>query len=315
MANSFSALIIGCGNIGGMYDLHDKDKVWTHAKAFSINERISFSVYDLDEEKATLIGQTYGVPLIKLTDEEISKHQIVSITSPTKTHYSILQQLIKSGTPLIICEKPVSADEEELRSLIGLYKRGHSKILVNYIRRFQPAYQELKKVISSGYNLDLKNIIIKYQRGFLNNASHAIDLLEFLFDNPVFLNDLKISSVHFDAFDFDPTLSGSCLFLEKPVSFVGVLATDYTIFEIELFFTHSKIVICNSGNNVLFYKKAKGNQLAEEISLRKEDILSQYMLPVVDKALELFNPDEEDNFLSSVEMNLRILKSIRSLKN
>jgi hypothetical protein len=317
MENNVEALIIGCGNIGGLYDLHCKEKVWTHAKAFSLNKKIHFSVYDPDESKAETIAEAYGVPVIKkLTDEEISKYAIVSITSPTTTHYPILQQLIKVGTPTIICEKPVSSNHIELKQLVELYQQGKSKILVNYIRRFQPAYSDLKKVLPSWDDgTGLKNIIIKYQRGFLNNASHAVDLLEYLFDSPMLLNDIKIISAPFDAFEYDATITGAGTFLNRPLLFAGVTEADYTIFEIELFFSNSKIVICHSGNDIRYYKKSENKQLIEALPLRKENILNQYMKPVVDKALAIFDGIEKDNFLSSVAMNLRLLNATGNLIN
>jgi len=49
---SYSALIIGCGNIGALYDLNVPEKVWTHAKAFSTTKDIQFSVADVKIRQA-----------------------------------------------------------------------------------------------------------------------------------------------------------------------------------------------------------------------------------------------------------------------
>ncbi len=312
MKSKINALIIGCGNIGGLYDINDKAKVWTHAKAFSLNEQIAFSVYDKDKQKSSVIGDRYDVPVLQeLSEDALSTFQLVSLTTPTVTHFDLLKQLIEIKTALIICEKPVSADAHELDELMNLYNQGQSRVLVNYIRRFQPAFEELKKkLLKWDDQTGFKSIIIKYQRGFLNNASHAIDLLEFLFDEPFLLKDFKISDQQFDAFDFDATLTGSCTYKNQPVSFAGVPGADYAIFEIELFYPGSKIVICHSGNDIRYYKRTAEKQLSEENSLRKENILKQYMIPVVNKAIKLLEDKEEDNFLSSAEMNKRILKAV-----
>ena len=52
---SYSALIIGCGNIGAMYDLNMPEKVWTHAKAFSKAKDIRFYVADVNANQAKKI--------------------------------------------------------------------------------------------------------------------------------------------------------------------------------------------------------------------------------------------------------------------
>ncbi len=249
--------------------------------------------------------------LQELSEDALQTFDLVSITSPTITHFNLLKQLIEIKTPVIICEKPVSADVHELDQLINLYNQGQSRILVNYIRRFQPAFEELKSQLSKWDDqTGFKSIIIKYQRGFLNNASHAIDLLEFLFDEPFLLKDFKVSDKQFDAFNFDATLTASCTYKNQPVSFAGVPGADYAIFEIELFYPSSKIVICHSGNDIRYYKRTAEKQLSEETSLRKENILKQYMIPLVNKAIELIKNKGADNFLSSAEMNKRILKAV-----
>jgi predicted dehydrogenase len=252
------------------------------------------------------------VPVLQeLSEDALQTFDLVSITSPTVTHFNLLKKLMKIKTPVIICEKPVSADVHELDQLMSLYNQGQSRILVNYIRRFQPAFEELKNLLLKWDNeTGLKSIIIKYQRGFLNNASHAIDLLEFLFNEPFLLKDFKISDKQFDSFDFDATLTASCTYKNQPVSFAGVAGADYAIFEIELFYSSSKIVICHSGNDIRYYKRTVEKQLSEETSLRKENTLKQYMIPVVNKAIALMKNNAADNFLSSAEMNKRILKAV-----
>ena len=181
------ALLIGCGNIGAQYDLHDAAKVWTHAKALSLQSNIEWAVTDSDAEKAQEVAKVYQVPFIeKLDGVNLGEFDLVSLTTPTTTHASILLQAFQNKVPVVICEKPVIASKEEKDELENAYRLSGTKVLVNYMRRFHPVYQELKEWIAAQpTKTSLQNIIVKYKRGFLNNASHAIDLLEGNTDHPV----------------------------------------------------------------------------------------------------------------------------------
>ena len=311
-----TGLIIGCGNIGALYDLNDAEKVWTHAKAFSKTFGTDFVVTDANHSVAKKIAKKYNIEAVELKKGfNFKNFDIVSITSPTPTHYEYLHILLRQKVPVIICEKPVAADSKELNKLIKLYQKGESKILVNYMRRFQPAYDKLKKVITKQVNLSgCKGINIKYQRGFLNNGSHAFDLLEFLFDKPIALKNFICRYAVFDAFSYDPTVSGSFTFDGCPVTTLGIEKVVYPIFEIELFFHSMKIVICHSGDEVRFYENEKGKELVENQKIRQSNILSQYMLPVLKKATQLFKNSEPDNFLQAVELNKKIIHVISAIR-
>lgn len=314
MAN---ALLIGCGNIGARYDLDDPEKIWTHAKAFSKSDGIRFTVTDSDNDLATKIGRHYNAAVIPLdNDLDLSGFDLVSIATPTQTHFSYIKQAIKHNVKVVICEKPVAAKLEELQAIEALYHSGSTKVIVNYMRRFQPAYHELKKYLESDL-IDCRGISIKYQRGFLNNGSHAFDLIEYLFQTEIDFSRFNAGNAFYDAFPFDPTITGCCSLNEIPVTMLGIASASYAIFEIELFFPSHKIVICHSGDEIRFYKAdPRFGNLAEDVQMRKTGILSRYMLPVMNKALKcLENPNEPDNVLNSIALNKKMLHVITNYPN
>jgi predicted dehydrogenase len=310
------ALLIGCGNIGAQYDLHDATKVWTHAKAFSLQPQVEWTVTDKEADKAQEIAGIYQVPFIESRDEmNLSIYDLVSLTTPTTTHASILKQAFRQNVPVVICEKPVIATIAEKEELEELYRSSKTKVLINYMRRFHPDYHDLKEWMTlQQVRSGLRNIIIKYKRGFLNNASHAIDLLEFLFDEPFLATEFQVQQASFDVFAYDPTLTATCTFLQQPVLFCGVTDVPYAVFELELYFSSCKIVICHSGDEVRIYKPRDKSVLVEDNTLRKTGILKEYMLPVIQKALRLLDGEGEDNFLSSLSMNWRILNLLEPIK-
>ncbi len=276
-----------------------------------------WSVADANPDLARKIGRRYNVNAVTLLDDmDFSIFDLVSITTPTPTHAAYLHRLMESRVPVIICEKPVASTVQEMDWLTGLYHRSESKVIINYMRRFQPAYIDLKKEISKRKSArSCTAMIVKYQRGFLNNGGHAFDMLEFLFDEPCQFEDFRLQSAIFDAFDYDPTVTGSCVFKNCPVSIVGVTGATYPVFEIELFFPDGKIVICHSGDEIRHYRKeGKNGPLIENKEKRVVKILSRYMLPVMQTAIKLLRPgNNQDNFLQAVSMNKRMAAIIESL--
>ncbi|MBB1287116.1 Gfo/Idh/MocA family oxidoreductase [Flavisolibacter sp. BT320] len=309
------ALLIGCGNIGAGYDLHQETKVWSHAKAYANTPGLQFTVVDTDAEKAREVAETYGARYLpELADISLRAFDIVSITTPTTTHFNYLSSALTENVPVIICEKPVVGNLEQTAQLESIYRQSSSKVLVNYIRRFQPAYQQLNKMLLGTQEQIPRSIVIKYKRGFLNNASHAVDLLELLLGEPFLFQRFQFSIAEFDAFDYDPTLTATCLYGKIPVSFIGISQVSYAVFELEFFFASSKIVVCHSGNEIRFYSDVKGN-LVEQLALRQTGILDAYMLPVMQEAMALVSgTSKQDNFLSALQLNKRQLQIIESIK-
>ena len=60
MASKKKVLVIGCGNIGALYDFK-KDGVKTHVKAFVQNGNFDTIVFDRDKVLARRVGDHYNI--------------------------------------------------------------------------------------------------------------------------------------------------------------------------------------------------------------------------------------------------------------
>lgn len=311
--NKIRVLILGCGNIGALYDWKLSDKVWTHVKAFCTRKEFDVVVADQNDDLAKKVARKYKIASLKFNElENFDKFDIVSITTPTHTHEKYLTQSIKSKVPLILCEKPISLSKSSLIALRKAYLNGESKILVNYIRRFQPAYFDLQTRILNLSKVDeCVQIVIKYKRGVVNNGSHAFDLLQYLFNKEIVFKNYVQYLKNFDAFDNDPTVSGSFLYGKIPVTLIGLSQISYPVFEIEIYFQNNTIYISDSGNSIII----KQIKLTENVRTKTEilgtEILNDYMLPVVNRTYDLFeNKLDKDNFIESVDLNLNIIQNL-----
>ena len=309
----YKALIIGCGNIGAMYDF-ETESISTYAKAFHYDPEIMFEVYDIDPKVSLKIAERYGVRCLhELNPANYKEYDIAVICTPTSTHHEYLSKMLEQGQRLVICEKPVDTDRVRLEELLSLYRKSNTKVLVNFYRRFQPAIIQLRKEID-GILIDERctNIVVTYQRGFHNNASHAIDLLEFLFGSTINLSEAKVSHGVCDEFDVDPTLSVSCVLNDANVQFVGLAHAEFSHFDISIYFQRSAVLLKNGCDEIEIASTGTkhGNYYPKLVSRsRQVGVVENYMINVVSCAKQILeNEKEPDNFLGSVEISKRILK-------
>lgn len=309
----YEALLIGCGNIGAMYDF-ETESVLTYAKAFHLDPEITFSVYDVDPKVSGMVAQRYGIQVLhELNPEKYKDYDIAAICTPTFTHFDYLSRMLEQGPKLVICEKPVDSDPVRLENILTLYRKSSTKVMVNFFRRFQPDIIQLKKEITDVLaEQRCSNIVVTYQRGFHNNASHAIDLLEYLFGSTFDLSAAQITHKASDEFDTDPTMSLFCPWNGANVQFIGLARAQFSHFDIAIYFT-DKAVLLKDGSNEIewlsttgrsgnFYPKLK-------VQSRRTGVVENYMEHIVSHAKRLLKGEEDtSNFLGSVNISQRILQ-------
>lgn len=314
----YRVLLAGCGNIGAMYDWSN-EHVLTHAKAFHKMGLSDTSYFDINKEQAAKVAERYGGRIIDDIEKELENNHfdIFSICTPTNLHFKLLCKAFQSRVPVIICEKPISSELEELDVLSDLYVSSASKVLVNYIRRFQPAFHKLKNYIAELPEEErLTNVSIRYQRGFNNNCSHAFDLLQFLFQAPFTPNNFMINNRKYDHFKNDPTVMGYCEWMGSDMSVTGLQNVSFSHFEIDLYFKYSKIQISEAGNHISFFSAAKSEPnfsplvINETMTIR--NAIADYMIPVADKAIKLLNHECDDNFMEALQLNKTILNILKN---
>lgn len=309
----YNALIIGCGNIGAMYDF-ETESISTYAKAFHLDPEIEFEVFDIDPKVSLRVAERYGVRCLhELNLATYQNYDIVVISTSTATHYDYLSRMLKQGPQLVICEKPVDIDPVRLGQLLKLYRKTNTKVMVNFFRRFQPGIIRLKQDIESILNDErCTNIVVTYQRGFHNNASHAIDLLEFLFGTRIDLSEARVNNNVCDEFDTDPTLSVSCAWNGSNVQLIGLACVEFTHFEIALYFSKKAVLLKDCGNEIeLLSTSDKIGNFYPKLCLqsRETGVLKNYMVNVVSHSKRMLKDEESrGNFLESVSLSERILK-------
>jgi predicted dehydrogenase len=308
------ALLVGCGNIGALYDLDDGPDadVRTHARAYA-RLGIAFDVVDPDADRRRRVSERYGGRAFEsLSAVSPSAYDVASICTATPFHAEALRLFLDAGTPLVICEKPVADQLDDIRGLRAQRgSKARSVVLVNYMRRFLPAFRALRGQIRRWREegVRLVDVLVRYQRGLLNNGGHALDLLEFLFDHPVALAGLRVDSAVADAFAVDPTVSGTFDFLGATAKLVGLPPPPPGIFELDLVFADRRVQILDRGDEIRVSLPAG--------TASEKGCLADYMLPIFEQGLALVasGSRDDENFEQAARLNEEILVALAGLRS
>lgn len=108
------------------------------------------AVCDADTERARALARDAEVFTDPLALIRSGKVDAVIIASPDSTHADLALACIAVGKPAL-CEKPLAGTgSEALRIVEAEARSGHRFLQVGYMRRFDPAYVEMKHIADGG---------------------------------------------------------------------------------------------------------------------------------------------------------------------
>jgi hypothetical protein len=173
-----------------------------------------------------------------------------------------------------------------------------------------------ERLINILKNERLTNVSIRYQRGFLNNCSHALDILSFLINLKIDFTKFIKSKLNFDSFELDPTISAIGCQDEINISIIGLANVRFSFFEIDLCFENTKVSLIDSGRDCIVSQSAENKLYFQPLRVNNNqtirDCLRDQMKFVINSAFQLLtNPELQDNFLESIELNKNMLNFIK----
>ena len=182
---TYSCLIIGLGQIGMGYDIthNDNQLVLTHCRALSMHPMFEIlGAVDPSMDKRSVFEEHYGKKGYKdivHAMEELSP-DLVIISSPTSSHRKVVKEVLNNVRPLaILCEKPLAYNLIDAREIVQSCDDAGVQLFVNYHRRSDSGVIEIKNRISSGFIASPIKGIVWYSKGFMNNGSHFLNLMQF----------------------------------------------------------------------------------------------------------------------------------------
>lgn len=251
----YQSMIIGCGNIAGDLDKDQIDSIrapLTHAKAYRKHDYFDcVACIESDPLKRKKFQKSWSIDYSYSSVDEALKAEvevdIISICSPTYCHGDHLEKALSLNPKLVFCEKPLHIDFLGARKIVQRYKKKNVHLMINYSRRFDCSVSSFKKCISEGDFGELRSIHGIYNKGLLNNGSHLLDLLIYLFGK------LHLKFVGNALYDFKVEDPSRPLVLEtkmgNPITLSCGNANDFAIFEIEFLFSNARVKMLNGGHH------------------------------------------------------------------
>lgn len=139
----FGNMDVGVVGIGAMGQ--------NHARVYSEIEGCRLKgIVDSNKEVANKFAAKYNTKALydyrELLNEGV---EAVSIAVPTSLHCEVASFFLENGVDCLV-EKPIASTLEEGRKMAEMAKKKGVKLMIGHIERFNPAVQEMKKIIDDG---------------------------------------------------------------------------------------------------------------------------------------------------------------------
>jgi predicted dehydrogenase len=322
----YRAVIIGCGKIAGEFDSPKSDFIYSHSHAYSTNPFVEVVCYvDTYIEKAKNLSNLYSSN--EYSDNFVEalkkwKPEIVSICTPSQTHFSITKQVLDLdlGVKIIFLEKPVCSNIDELKKLEYLSNSMNIPIIVNHSRRFHPKLKYIKDKIAEDHFGEIIRTDIFYYGGWENNGTHVIDTLVFLFGKKLQIE--KIIEVQKSKYIGDPTVGLKLKFFGKsaPIYLNAFDESNYQIFEFDLKFDRCRLRVENFETRFLLERKIYNSLQENILVLDKMPEFEDKSSPMEIAVSILTNYLKNENIetlkpymLESVGQSMKIIWSVREM--
>ncbi|MCX7997936.1 MAG: Gfo/Idh/MocA family oxidoreductase [Leptospiraceae bacterium] len=253
------------------------------------------------------------------------------IASSSNAHFENLLFCLEKKIPYILVEKPIVQNLEEFKQIAKLARKVKSTIWVNHERRYHPIYQFVKDVVRQKTYGELKTIkasVLTSMKdpglGFnklgggplLHDGTHAIDFLDFLFEEIPEIIQSKI--FYFQKSKLEKRVLATLRYKKDQFVFLEVGGErDYFQFEIDVQTTQARFILSNDGHKFFISKTSplySGFRSLKEIQFPKHLFQKN---PWIELYKEIINYSRGLTRiqLGNIEANFRILKTIQKIYN
>ncbi len=158
--------VIGVGNMGQH-----------HTRVLSLLKDVELvGVSDINVERGIDTASKYRVRFFEDYRDLLKHVDAVCVAVPTRLHHSVGMTCLQAGVHVLI-EKPIAASIAEAESLVNAAAESHCILQVGHIERFNPAFQELSKVLKTEEILALEAHRMSPYSDRANDVSVVLDLM------------------------------------------------------------------------------------------------------------------------------------------
>ncbi len=248
-----NALVVGCGTIGSKLDEGTAGEVaLTHASGYEMHTKTELVAgVDPDSTRLETFSSSRNVPGYTDIETALSEHDIdiVSVCTPPATHRTVIDSVLTADIEGILCEKPLAGESEVATRLASRCQSMDVTLAVNYFRRYLPGCQLGRAMLHRGVVGTKKRVVLTYNKGFLNNGSHVVDLARWWFGN---VTDIETSG--------NETPDGVATFGQTSCHLVHAGSSSYNHIQVDVYGDRGRLQLLEQGGRIEW-------QIAEESPL------------------------------------------------
>ncbi len=158
--------VIGVGNMGQH-----------HTRVLSMLKDVELvGVSDVNVERGIDTASKYRVRFFEDYRDLLLHVDAVCVAVPTRLHHSVGMTCLQAGVHVLI-EKPIAASIAEAESLVNAAAESQCILQVGHIERFNPAFQELNKILKTEELLAVEAHRMSPYADRANDVSVVLDLM------------------------------------------------------------------------------------------------------------------------------------------
>lgn len=307
----YLAAVVGLGNIGMGYDYSCSNDalIMTHSSAYSIHPGYDFiGAVDPCSEKRALFQKKYNAQAYASIEEMCSTvvPEVFSIAVPTEMHHEIFCKILNYQPKAILCEKPISDSIDKAIEMRELATQNNIVFLVNYMRRFEPGVQIMLDKLKNNVLGKINKVIVKYSNGFLNCATHFLDLIQYMLGNIENIHKIgRNSQASIENIDVQCQVSDTDIYL------IATEQCDYRLYEVEIIGEKGICRYYDAGRDIRIQLSSPDSDFDNAITLNpnSEQLANEYnrfQWHVVDALYK--NLLGQTSFLSNVNESIKIVE-------
>ena len=310
-----SVFLVGLGGISLKYDLHDEASLGrTHARAIERHDDFALvGGYDPSEASRLEFSKFYKKPVyshLEIGLKQINP-EIVVIASPTELHLINVQQVLTWCNPkLILCEKPIATDINQIDTMIESCAAQGVKLYVNYFRNSEPSSMEISGAIANQVFQEPYYGICTYNKGAFHTATHFLNLFELWFGEAItIIPKIEKFNAHNPK---DPNYEFQVIYQGGTIDFQVASDSNNLTFHSEIQFSNGLLQYKNEGEKIYWLVSKNNGEMGKVAPKTIKSYLNQGIYNVWDEISNLINLKTYN--LCSAERAKRYIVQIESLK-
>tara|TARA_B100000315_G_scaffold254598_1_gene296006 strand:+ start:576 stop:1469 length:894 start_codon:yes stop_codon:yes gene_type:complete len=238
---------------------------------------------------------------------------LVSIATPTTTHFKIAEFFLKNKIPVLV-EKPLTQSLAEAEKLLEIAKKNKTILFVGHVERYNSAYLAVKKSIKNPLFIECHRLSPYPYRSLdvsvvLDLMIHDLDImLYFLKDKVKKLEakGVKVLSKSHDIANARLSFKNGCV-----ANITASRISAKTERKIRIFMPNCYISLDYAKQSVEIYRKIKSKITKESLSITKEEPLKKEIIDFVNSVKKAeFTIDDANQAKDALSLALQIQKAI-----